>query len=89
MIHNSKERRSANLTQGSGQMRYRIGASIACLVLYTLAMFGVRAYAHSIGRIGGLVTIVAMFVASYWYEHRQERKQDEILPPTRIDGQGH
>ena len=70
-------------------MRYGIGLSIACLLLYTLAMFGVRAYAHSIGLIGGSITIAAIFVAAYWHDPRQERKHVQIWPPESIGDQEH
>ena len=56
---------------------------VACLALYALVMAGVRFYAHSSGVVGGLLTIVGMYVAARWYERRQ--KKVEILPEKRID----
>jgi hypothetical protein len=61
-------------------MGYGIGFSIACVVLYTIAMFGVRAFAHRVGLIGGLLTIAAMFIASYWYDHRKCRAPWKTAP---------
>jgi hypothetical protein len=60
-----------------------LGYTVACLALYTLAMEGVRFYAHQIGVVGGLLTIVAMYGAARWYDRRQ--KKVEILPQQRID----
>lgn len=60
-----------------------LGYMVACLVLYTLVMEGVRIYAHRIGVVGGLFTIVGMYGAARWYERR--RKKVEILPKERID----
>jgi hypothetical protein len=56
---------------------------VACLALYALVMAGVRFYAHNIGVIGGLLTIVGMYGAVRWYERRQ--KKVEILPEERVD----
>ncbi|HET9536602.1 MAG TPA: hypothetical protein VFP43_14880 [Mesorhizobium sp.] len=64
-------------------MRYGVGFSIACLALYILVMAGVRFYAHSIGVVGGLLTVAGMYGAARWYERRQ--KKVEILPEERID----
>jgi hypothetical protein len=60
-----------------------LGYTVACLALYTLAMEGVRFYAHQIGVVGGLLTIGAMYGAARWYDRRQ--KKVEILPEERID----
>ena len=59
-----------------------IGYLIACLALYTLVMAGLRFYAHNIGVVGGLLTIVGMYGAVRWYEHR---RNVEILPAECMD----
>ncbi|MBR1206621.1 MULTISPECIES: hypothetical protein [unclassified Bradyrhizobium] len=52
---------------------------LACVVLFAVAMEGVRLAAHGIviefGIIGGLVTIAAMLGAARWYDHREERRR--------------
>ena len=74
----------SNSSTGSEKpVRYGVGFSIACLALYTLVMAGVRFYAHNIGVVGGLLTIVGMYIAVRWYERRQ--KKVEALPEKRID----
>ncbi|KJC49485.1 hypothetical protein UP09_07240 [Bradyrhizobium sp. LTSP885] len=60
-----------------GWMRHGIAFSIACVVLYSLVMLGVRFYAHHVGPVGGLLTIAGMLIAAHWYDHRQERKRSE------------
>jgi hypothetical protein len=65
------------------RLRYGLGYMVACLVLYALLMAGVRFYAHQIGIVGGLLTIVGMYGAVRWYERRQ--KKTEILPEEFID----
>jgi len=60
------------------RLKSRLGYMAACLVLYAIVMSGVRFYAHSIGIAGGLLTIVAMYGAARWYDHRQ--KKTEISP---------
>lgn len=73
-----------NSSAGSERpVRYGVGFSIACLALYILVMAGVRFYAHSIGVVGGLLTVAGMYGAARWYERRQ--KKVEILPEERID----
>jgi hypothetical protein len=41
---------------------------VACLALYALVMAGVRFYAQKIGVVGGLLTIVGMYIAVCCYE---------------------
>jgi hypothetical protein len=65
------------------QLRSGLGYMVACLVLYTLVMAGVRFYAHRIGVIGGLLTIVSMYGAARWYERHQ--KKVGTWPEERID----
>ncbi len=80
MSNRSREPRAQN-----GDKKNGITFSIACLVLYTVVMFGVRFYAHHIGFVGGLLTIAAMLIAAHWYDHRQRRTRIEILSPERRD----
>jgi hypothetical protein len=56
--------------------------TLACLVLYALAMEGVSYYAHNIGLIGGLITIAGMLLAAHLYGRRQKRI--EIVPPDHL-----
>jgi hypothetical protein len=46
---------------------------VACLALYALVMAGIRFYAHRIGVVGGLLTIVGMCGAAHWYDRRQRK----------------
>jgi membrane associated rhomboid family serine protease len=59
-----------------------LGYMLACLALYALVMAGVRACAHAIGVIGGLLTILGMYGAAQWCDRRQAKV--EILPEERI-----
>ena len=63
--------------------RLSLGHMAACLTLYSLVMAGVHYYAHNIGVVGGLLTILAIWGAACWYDRRQ--KQVEISPKDRID----
>ena len=49
-----------------------------CIVLFTIAMLGVRFVAHGIvdnfGTIGALVTVGAMYSAGAWYDRRQRER---------------
>ncbi|MGY3535421.1 hypothetical protein [Bradyrhizobium sp. USDA 4452] len=51
---------------------------LACIVLFAVAMAGVRFAAHGIvdhfGVIGGLVTIGAMIFAAHLYDQRQRER---------------
>ncbi|WP_342711501.1 hypothetical protein AAFG13_06575 [Bradyrhizobium sp. B124] len=57
-------------------MRTRI---LACVVLFAVAMEGIRLAAKGIvgefGIIGGLVTLALMYAAASWYDHREERRR--------------
>ena len=55
--------------------------NLLCIVLFTVAMAGVRYYAHHIGVIGGLLTIAAMYGAAVLYERRKQQARIEIIPP--------
>jgi hypothetical protein len=51
---------------------------LICIVVFAVAMFGVRLAAHGIvdnfGPIGALVTVAAMLAAARWYDwHHRER----------------
>jgi hypothetical protein len=48
-------------------------------------MAGLRFYAHNIGFVGGLLTIVGMYGAVRWYEHR---RNVEIVPEECMDDHG-
>jgi hypothetical protein len=65
----------AKSTLGSG-----LGYMVACSALYALVMAGIRFYAHQIGVVGGLLTIVGMYGAARWYERRrnEERIDDRL-----------
>lgn len=65
------------------RLRCGLGYMVVCLALYALVMAGVRFYAHAIGIIGGLLTILGMYGAAQWYDRRQQKV--EILPEERID----
>ena len=59
------EMAKSNSSAGSEKpVRYSVGFSIACLALYILVMAGVRFYAHSIGVVGGLLTVAGMYGAA-------------------------
>jgi hypothetical protein len=79
----SKWQRARPPSGAKSRLRGGLGYMVACLALYTLVMAGVRFYAHNIGVVGGLLTIVGMYGAVRWYERRQ--KKVEILPEERID----
>lgn len=57
-------------------MRTRI---LACVVLFAIAMEGVRLAAKGVvgefGIIGGLVVIALMYAGASWYDQREERRR--------------
>jgi hypothetical protein len=80
-----KWRKAMPPTGAKSRRRGGIGYLIACLALYTLVMAGLRFYAHNIGVVGGLLTIVGMYGAVRWYENR---RNVEILPEECMDDHG-
>ena len=80
----SKSQGQAGPAARGGGTKYGATFGLACLVLYTLAMFGVRLYAQHIGFVGGLLTIGAMLVAAYLYEAPPKAKQARDLAAGRL-----
>lgn len=79
----SKSQRATPSSGANSRERSSLGYMVACLALYTVAMAGVRFYAHNIGVVGGVLTILGMCGAVRWYDHR--RNKAEILPKERTD----
>jgi hypothetical protein len=79
----SKSQRARPSSGAKRRLRSGLGYMVACLALYALVMAGVRFYAHQIGAVAGLLTIVGMYGAARWYERCQ--KKVEILPEEWID----
>ena len=76
----SKWQRARPPSGAKSRLRGGLGYMVACLALYALVMAGVRFYAHQMGVVGGLLTIIAMYGAARWYERRrnEERIDDRL-----------
>ena len=79
----SKWQNARPCSGATGRPGRRLGYMVVCLALFTIAMEGVRFYAHESGFIGGLLSIAAMYGSARWYERR--RNNPEIASEEQTD----